>query len=396
MSPPSVPVNPSAPEEGSLYEVVILQTIEELQPHLAAWDELSRTCIEPNVFYESWFLLPALLAFGKGLDLLFVLIYLPINAQRRVPLLCGFFPLHRQRLHRWLPVQMIEMWKHDYCFLTTPLLRQNHAAEALEAFAAWIERDRRAGVLWRIDSMCGDGPFGGLLAQLLHFRGWATYLVDAYSRAMLRIEHADARAYLAEIMPGRRLRELRRKERHLAEQGSFEIRVWNDGGDVNPMIEDFLQIEAGGWKGREGTAMASSPVDADFFREVLRGAAAQGKLQMLALVLNGHPVAMKCNFLSGEGGFAFKIAYDESNASFSPGLLLEIETIQYLHEKRPVRWMDSCAAPDHFMINRLWIGRRLIRTKYIATGRSPGGLLVALMPLARWCKRVVRRILRRS
>jgi hypothetical protein len=76
--------------------------------------------------------------------------------------------------------------------------------------------------------------------------------------------------------------------------------------------------------------------------------------------------------------------------------LLEIGTIEFLFEKHPVQWMDSCASADHFMINRLWDGRRLIRTKYIAPGRPPGSLLVALMPLARWFKRTARRLLRRA
>ena len=44
-------------------------------------------------------------------------------------------------------------------------------------------------------------------------------------------------------------------------------------------------------------------------------------------------VAMKCNFLSGAGSFAFKIAFDEAFARFSPGVQLEIDNVQAFHEQ---------------------------------------------------------------
>ena len=53
--------------------------------------------------------------------------------------------------------------------------------------------------------------------------------------------------------------------------------------------------------------------------------------------------------------------------------------------------MDSCAVADHPMINRLWTERRAVQSLTLATGRAPGDLLVSLMPLGRWLKRLFRR-----
>ena len=105
---------------------------------------------------------------------------------------------------------------------------------------------------------------------------------------------------------------------------------------------------------------------------------------LLGLFLDDRPLALKCNFLSGDGGFAFKIAFDEAYRAFSPGFLLEVENVRRLHQRPEVRWMDSCADAQHAMINRLWPGRRTMATVLFATGRAPGELLVALMPLLRW------------
>lgn len=101
-----------------------------------------------------------------------------------------------------------------------------------------------------------------------------------------------------------------------------------------------------------------------------RSAAAytRNRLQMFGLFLNGEPLAMKVNFLSDPGSFAFKIAYDERYAKYSPGVQLELENLRRLHESPDVEWMDSCAVPKHFMINRLWKERRTIQHLRVSTG----------------------------
>ena len=110
---------------------------------------------------------------------------------------------------------------------------------------------------------------------------------------------------------------------------------------------------------------------------------------MLGLALDGKWIALKCNFLAGRGGFAFKIAYDEKFARFSPGVLLEVETLSRLHGRPEIEWMDSCAVSDHFMANRLWTGRREITTHLVATGAASGRLFVRALPLLQRVRRIL-------
>ena len=95
--------------------------------------------------------------------------------------------------------------------------------------------------------------------------------------------------------------------------------------------------------------------------------------------------------LPGRVATRFKIAYRPDYARFSPGVLMEVETIRYLHETHPVAWMDSCAAPDHPLINPLWPDRRCIESIYFSTGRWGGNLAVATLPLLAWLKRKIQR-----
>jgi hypothetical protein len=108
------------------------------------------------------------------------------------------------------------------------------------------------------------------------------------------------------------------------------------------------------------------------------------------LNFNGRPLAMICNLLAEDGGYSFKIAYDECFAQHSPGLLLELALIRHLHEQN-IRWMDSCATAEHSMINPLWPDRGIRQSWWISTGSTSGNLAVAGLPLARWFKQCWRR-----
>jgi hypothetical protein len=107
--------------------------------------------------------------------------------------------------------------------------------------------------------------------------------------------------------------------------------------------------------------------------------------------LNGKPISYKCNFLAGDGSFAFKIAYDEGQSHFSPGVMLELENIKRVHCRREIAWMDSCASPEHPMIDRLWLDRRVIQSVVVPTGKGSGSFWVSVLPLIRWANRKIRR-----
>lgn len=58
----------------------------------------------------------------------------------------------------------------------------------------------------------------------------------------------------------------------------------------------------------------------------------------------------------------FKIAYDETFASHSPGIQLEVEMTERFHDRRQAEWMDSCSDRKNTMHNRLMPDRRSLVT----------------------------------
>ena len=90
-------------------------------------------------------------------------------------------------------------------------------------------------------------------------------------------------------------------------------------------IDDFLRIEASGWKGRNGSAMActeSEPALRD--RDPRRGVPPRAAHRRAGSTSAAGRSRGASASLAGEAAYAFKTAYDESYARFSPGAMLEL------------------------------------------------------------------------
>ena len=187
--------------------------------------------------------------------------------------------------------------------------------------------------------------------------GSATHvkILHQWDRAVLRPKGTYAHWFETNFKPRRR-KEYRRLQARLAEQGMLEALTFHRGDDAGRWAREFLDLEAKGWKGRRGTAFKSDPVVAATLMECLGGLAAAGKLRFWKLALDGKPIAMLFAIVEGNEAWLGKIAHDEDLAGFSPGVQLILHATEQLFAEGIVT-ADSCADPDHPMINRLWRGR---------------------------------------
>jgi CelD/BcsL family acetyltransferase involved in cellulose biosynthesis len=372
--------------------VVVVENRWALAEHVPAWEELAAAALEPNLFYEPWMLLPALDTFDRDKELLLILVYVPDESRPKgPPLLGGFFPLERRARCKGLPVSVLRLWQHRHCFFCTPLIRAGQAPVVLKALLAWAATDRRGATIVDLPYVSGDGPFQQLLTDHCNEHDNLTFVDECFTRAVIR-PRAGAEAYLEAALSSGARKELRRLRKRLGEQGRLETVTLDQEDDLDRWIDNFLELEAKGWKGQGQSALRSNPAERDYFRRISRTAFERGRLMMLGLELDGRPIALKCNFLAAPGSFAFKIAYDEAFARYSPGVQLELDNVHLLHQRRPeLAWMDSCAVSRHFMINRLWMERRTIQSLLLSTGTMGGDLLTASLPLLRWFGRLVLR-----
>lgn len=324
------------------------------------WQELAVRAAEPNPFFEAEMIEPAAETLGQKV----ALSVLSDDAGDWA----GVIPVHRGLRWREVPLPAPACWRHLYCFLGTPLIRAGDESAAWEAWLGpgGMPRSPFAG----FDRIGSDGPVVAALDAVAAQRGLTVHRYEDFTRATL-VRGRDG-PYLG--VSSKHRRELNRQWRKLSEalDGEPEIRDRSGSDDA---VERFMEIEASGWKGREGTAFACEPGHAEFFRRICRGLAAAGRLELLSLEIGERRIAMKCNIRAGAGVFAFKIGYDEAFGSYSPGIHLERYTIEHLDDSPPeIKWVDTCADPDNKMSKRVWPDRRAIAALAVPA-RGPAGSL---------------------
>jgi CelD/BcsL family acetyltransferase involved in cellulose biosynthesis len=193
---------------------------------------------------------------------------------------------------------------------------------------------------------------------------------------MLASELSPAAYYEAAVRKKKR-KELKRQKARLAEFGTLTCDTLAADGDSAAWCDSFLALEASGWKGRLGSALAIDPSSAAFFRDAFLAAHEAGRLEALALRLDGKSVAMLVNLIAPPGAFSFKTAIDEEYARFSPGVLLQIENLRLL-TRDGIDWTDSCAVENHSMINTIWSERRsIVRISVPLTGARRRAIFAA-------------------
>ena len=324
-----------------------------------AWDALARCAAEPNPFLESWYLLPAL----RALDPHHRVRLLRFEAEGD---LAGILPMVRApRYYRW-PIPHLAGWSHPNAFLGVPLVAAGLEHRFWRALLFWADRSPRLGLFLHLSEMPLGGPVHLALSEVLEEQSRAAAIVHRAERAMLASDQSPD-AYFEASLSGKKRKELRRQLARLSELGEVTCQRLADAADLDEWTEQFLQLEAAGWKGKGGSALASQTNTAAMFRQSLQGAAALGRLERLALKLNGRPIAMLANFITPPGAFSYKTAFDEDFSRFSPGVLLQQENLQVLRRTN-IAWTDSCAAAGHPMIDHIWRERRAVGRISIAIG----------------------------
>jgi CelD/BcsL family acetyltransferase involved in cellulose biosynthesis len=275
------------------------------------------------------------------------------------------------------PLAVSASWMADLPLAGTPLLAVKDPDDALARLIAGVTRLQGThAVLFRL--VPNDAGFGQMLRQAAARLGVPPPIVlEPFERAALATG-MDFDRWFNDNFARKRRKEFRRLAARLSEQGTLETLTRCRGEPLSPWIEDFLALERAGWKGRRGTALACSRDAARFLAEALDRLDERGELLFWRLALDGKPLAMLFALVSGGTAFLGKIAYDESFARYSPGVLLILEATRTLLGRPDIRCADSCAVPGHPMIDNIWRDRLPLADMLIAAPGTPVPLFQAI------------------
>ncbi len=340
-------------------------------PLARAWDALAAQAATPNPYAERWFVAAGLALLAAPGDVHLLAVHAGTAAD--APLI-GILPLCLRRHYGRLPLVHVENWLHANAFLGTPLVRAGDEAAFWAAALAAIDAARFARGLVHLSGLAADGPVFAGLRQACAAQRRPLPIVLSEARAALHPAGHSPASYWEAAVRGKKRKELRRQEARLADLGTVaHLHGLAPGQGIADWCDAFLALEAAGWKGEGGSALAHDAAKAAFFRRVIGAAHAHGRADLRAITLDGHPIAMLVHFLCPPHGFSFKTAYCEDLARFSPGVLIQRDNLALI-AAGDLALIDSCAAPGHPMIDSLWRERRtIVRVTMPLRARPPGG-----------------------
>lgn len=360
--------------------VVPAADAEELIPR---WVQLSLRAAGDNVFFHPDFTIPAMRRLAPDVALGVVR-----GVDGRIAALAPFASV---RLGRIAPA--VRLWAHEYAPLGLPLVDRQAVAPATAAMLEGLAPKAR-GLSFIAPDMPMDSPVAAALIEAASRLGRPVDILDPHVRGALHRsatgEAPDPRAELA----ARRRKEYARQLRRLADIGEVKFVAALDSTDVVSRFEQFLALEAKGWKGRRRSALTSHATTRDFARAVVAARAAAGQARIDSIELGGRPIAMVVSFAAGAGVWTWKIAYDEEWSRFSPGAQLMLDVVGRVFSDETITMIDSCAAADHPLIDHIWSGRMSMGTIVIGPAEGSAvhtvGLAAARAELA--ARAAVRRL----
>lgn len=329
--------------------------------HHEAWISLAESSATPNAFLHPSFVLPAVRHLPHA-DRVRLLVAGPSEDQWNA--LALVVPGSRWRR---LPLPALATWVHDQQGLATPLLRGTDPKSAAAALVTAIRQQAPHATLIGLDEQLGEGTTITAIEHAMAEAGWRRTAWRTTERAAW-IRNSEPYLSLGESA---RLRYKRRRLERI--KGPLEVLDCSGVNKAEMGARTLLQLEAAGWKGRAGTAMAQRPGEASMLLEVARGAAQNGLLRCLILTAGATPVAAQLDLVAGDTWFHWKTAYDETHSAFSPGRLLLTHILERFNDEKLQCW-DSCAMPDHPVLDRLLPHRRPIVE--VAATRGPLSLAV--------------------
>jgi CelD/BcsL family acetyltransferase involved in cellulose biosynthesis len=129
----------------------------------------------------------------------------------------------------------------------------------------------------------------------------------------------------------RRRQDFRAARRRADRLGEVEFAVEEPptAPEAEALFDEFVAVEAAGWKTPAGTSLAMQPLLQQYYRRFCRLAAQEKSVRFAVLRIGGRPVAMQLGSEYGGQYSVFKIGFDEEFARCSPGTLLMLHTVSW-------------------------------------------------------------------
>lgn len=307
------------------------------------WDDLVQRA-SANAFMNP-------LALKAASDTLFAVVHVLLAWDHDVEpaRLVGLWALQERSVMLFWPA-LLEARPYNYAFLSTPVIDPAFAAEVIPAFFAAIKDKPSLSKVVSLKEMDADSLAFAEIRNTIAKDRRANLTLTQSKRPVVSREAGLKNS-------GSTRKKLRQDWNRLSALGALEVVNSRSADNVRGAYEQFLNLEARSWKGKEGTAILCNDDDAHFTRRLIGDMAVNGDASVALLRLDGRVIAAQVVMYCGATAYTWKTAFDSAYAKFSPGVLLIDKLTEQLFAGTEVQAIDSCSAETSFMA-QLWTGRK--------------------------------------
>jgi CelD/BcsL family acetyltransferase involved in cellulose biosynthesis len=340
----------------------------------AGWRDLERRSIHSNPFLSSSFVL-AQREWEEACDYRLVTI---VDGGGRW-LAAGLFrPVSASRQ---MPLPFLEAALSQHSYVSGMLMDRERGSDAADALWDFARRQGFHGISFPLLPTASE--FARTLAASCSRRRLTMHVDNPQQRAMTSIADASR----GEAISEKRARSLKKGRKALEKQGAVSLRFSGCHRHDMSAVARFLHLESLGWKGEQGSALASRRSDAEGFWLAALGLGEQDRVQFAELLVGEQTIASLCLLRSQETYFAFKIGWDPQFERGCPGFLLAARVRERIHELPGCERIDSCARPGSFLEHvwgeRIDIASVLFPTTQLGSAAASG---------ANWARGVLRKL----
>jgi len=158
---------------------------------------------------------------------------------------------------------------------------------------------------------------------------------------------------------------LRKARNKLAKLNRVEFISARSRPEIDRALDEFLAVEASGWKGAAGERSAIN-LDGrvlSFYQSLTRNFSRIGACEINLLRAEGRCIAGQFCLVTGDTSYVLKIGYDESYAQVAPGNMLFEHTIQRYLREDAIKYVNlvtdtpwhSNWRPLSYMVSGAWV-----------------------------------------
>lgn len=321
------------PQRAHAKRSVAIVTYSELATDPDAWDSLMSRALTTHPHYSRHVIAAHHTAGLADSNLAFVAVQGPNGLDALLPFTC-------KRDVSGLGSKVAQPFLSPFVTQTSPLVADDpDLSETLDLLVMGL-RSASAGRVWRWPLLPTLTRLGCELLAAMDRAGWQHGIVHRFERPIVE-RRTSYDAFLAGHPHRSRIKDLHRRRRRLSERGTLSFDVATHGPSLRDAVASFLTLERAGWKGSAGTALACQPQHESFARALFADASSPVGLRADILRLDGRPLSISLALLAGGTVTLLKTTYDETERSSAPGLLLEAQIIEALHETEFARRLDS-------------------------------------------------------